>query len=153
MKFGDISIDSNNKIISLSDIKLLKNIDIRVKETSLRYNEERMVYFFKTFTIIGKIGGFKMHKSSNMFLLLLLRHHTELNLSSKYHINKGIYPIEYLVTSYHRGVKNNTYYITNNFQGYDYYVWLPYKCYLECIKAIRWNHISNQSNLPLLIYI
>lgn len=146
MKFGDIPIDSTNKIVSISDIKLLKNIDIRVKETFVRYNEERMRYVFKTFTIIGKIGGFKMHKSSNMFLLLLLRHHNELNLSSKYHIQKGIYPIEYLVTSYHRGVKNNTYYITNNFQGYDYYIWLPYACYVNIIKRL---HIDKSSFISI----
>lgn len=232
MKFGDIPIDSTNKIVSISDIKLLKNIDIRVKETVLRYNEERMGYVFKTFTIIGKIGGFKMHKSSNIFLLLLLRRHNDLNLSSKYHIQKGIYPIEYLVTSYHRGVVNfnqviidnnnnnsyqygtvdvigkisgfklgsyfsqdelyflillhnninlnfndksiidkgifslfhsnpfynvckvkSFYYLTNDFQGYDYYVWLSYKYYLECIKVIRWIHNTTNSSLPLIIYL
>lgn len=146
MNFGDIPIDNSNKIISLSDIKLLRNIDIRVKETLLRYNEERKCYVFKTFTIIGKIGGFKMYKSSNIFLLILLRDNHELNLRSGYHIKKGIYRIEYLVTSYHRGVKNNTYYITNNFQGYDYYIWLPYACYVNIIKRL---HIDKSSFISI----
>lgn len=155
MKLGNLHV-TNDNILDSSDIKLLYNVDIILRITTYEKNIVNDTWTIHTEDAKGKIGGFKLgsfFSQDEMFLLILFRNNINLNFHDKSIIDKGIFSL-FHTNPFSNVCKVKRFYrLTNNFQGYDYYVWLPYNYYLECIKAIRRNYNSNLSNLPLLICI
>ena len=127
MKLDAIMFD-NCDGISFSDLKIFYNADIYMND------------LFSNMILSCRIGGFKLHNclyDNTPFLLLLIRGRKDVNMMQPHYYRRGVYPLEGLMRYYQRGIKNNIYYITNNFQNYDYYMWLPYCKFLE-IRSTLW---------------
>lgn len=127
MKLDAIMFD-NCDGISFSDLKIFYNADIYMND------------LFSNMILSCRIGGFKVRGylyDNTPFLLLLIRGRKDVDMEKSYYYRRGVYSLNSLMRYYQRGIKNNIYYITNDFQNYDYYMWLPYRKFLE-IRSTLW---------------
>lgn len=124
----DVIMFDNCDGISFSDLKIFYNAEIYMND------------LFSNMILSCRIGGFKVRGclyDNTPFLLLLIRGRKDINMKQPRYYRRGVYPLDGLMRYYQRGIKNNIYYITNDFQNYDYYMWLPYRKFLE-IRSTLW---------------
>lgn len=155
MILGGLEI-ANDIVLDFSDIKLLHNTKIIIRVVNFNKIGNNNSFQYNTVDVVGRICGFKSgsyFSQDELYFLILLRNNINLNFNNKSIIDKGIFSLRFSNPFYNVCKVKRFYYLTNDFQGYDYYVWLPYKYYLECIKVIRLNYNTTNSPLPLIIYL